>query len=93
MATFQEIQIRDEQLAEEFMRLANIMSNEKELAKAIADRLKFEHRTIQQAFWRTICFVANQYATEIEGRTDLRNEASLELAKLIRDEGPALPFV
>jgi len=91
--TFQEIEIKNRETAEEIMKLINFMTNDDNLAKAFAEKLAGEHRTIQQNFWRMILYTAHRYIPLVEGRTDLRNEASLALAKLIDDKSPHLPFV
>lgn len=87
------LQQRNEALAQEIISLVNPMGNDKDLAKVLGLALTSSHRTLQQNFWRTILFTADKYVEQMDGHTDLRNKASLELAKLICDKSPYLPFV
>lgn len=66
-----------EKLAEDLTRAINCMgqTETQELARHMASI----HRTLQQAFMRE--FVVPFLETMAENRTDLRNEASVEMAK------------
>ena len=87
------LQQRNEAVTQEIVNLVNPMGNDDDLAKVLGAALAGTHRTLQQNFWRMIWLTAYEYAKNVEGHTDLRNEASLEFAKMIRDEAPSLPFV
>jgi len=55
--------------------------DKKEIAASISEVIRCEHRTIQQNFWGVMLKVQMAYA---ENPFDLRNEASVELAKLVK---------
>ncbi len=89
----EEIKIKNEAVAEEIMRLVNIMGNEEDLGKILGDTVAGDHRTLQQSFWRTFQIAASRYADLMDGHTDLRNEASVEFTKNIRDKSFYLPYI
>lgn len=73
----------------------NYMSNDSErgyLAFSVA--MEREHRTLQQAFTR-LCLAWFLFAANPDYRTDLRNEATHELAATLRPmlEEAYLPFI
>ena len=55
--------------------------NQREIAIAILDTVRSEHRTLQQAFWSTMLKAQMGYA---DSRHDLRNEDAVRLAGLVK---------
>lgn len=55
--------------------------NRKEIATVIHETVSRDHRTLQQNFWAVMLDVQMQYA---DNRSDLRNEASVKLANLVK---------
>ena len=80
----------------ELMDALNIMGGKKDIVEGIIEELGCTHRTLQQNFWRVMVEVIKEYA---EFRSDLRNEASVELCKFFKEklaeneEKTYLPFV
>jgi len=74
-----------------------MIGGEKETQQAVAEVLKTQHRTIQQAFMRNVIMPAiEQLAQQHASRCyDLRNEASCELAAEIHATAKTamLPFI
>jgi hypothetical protein len=68
----------------------NTMGCEKELVERMLIVLNGSHRTLQQSFFRVFAKTMEQYA---DARCDLRNEASVDFAKKIRDLDHHFPFV
>lgn len=68
----------------------NIMS-EKELEEGMLNALLDEHRTLQQSFFRVLHNVLEQYADT--KYYDLRNEASVEYAKKVRELDHYFPLI
>jgi hypothetical protein len=56
------------------------------IVNGMIDQLRYEHRTLQQDFWRAIKLVAIEYS---KFNHDLRNEAAVEFCQKITkiDEG------
>jgi len=54
----------------------------KDISEAIFETVSREHRTLAQAFWSAMLLAQIDYA---ESRFDLRNEASVELAKAVKE--------
>jgi len=78
MSTPQE---RAEQAARDLTRAVNEMSFD---AKAFAAEIRREHRTTQQAVFRAFATLIEQWADDFDtGNFDLRNHATVELAKNI----------
>lgn len=90
MTSQTEVDVRNESLAEEFLRLCNYMSNDRDLADVLVDHLRREHRTLQETFWRVIQMVAHKYK---DFPSDLRNQAAVEFAKKIDALDCSLPYV
>ncbi len=61
-------------LTEQLLNLTNTMGGEEKIARAIADTLMNDHRTIQQSYVRVMKMVTEIYAEE--ATTDGRNEAA-----------------
>jgi hypothetical protein len=57
--------------------------NKNEIVASIFETLSVEHRTIQQLFWGVMLKVQISYYANIP--FDQRNEASVKLAKLVRE--------
>ena len=93
MTAMQDIESRNKHVAEELMRLSNIMANDDYLAQAVAELLASEHRTIQQSFWRMIQTTAVAYHEKVKGHTDMRNQASVEFTAKIVEANDYLPFI
>ena len=80
----------------DLMNAFNVMGTKKDIAEGIVEELGSTHRTLQQNFWGVMIDVINEYA---EFRSDLRNEASVELCKFLKEkleenkEKTYLPFV
>ena len=56
--------------------------NRKEIADAIFTALRYEHRTLQQAFWSVMLQAQFQYA---DMNHDGRNEEAVRVAKLVKE--------
>ena len=56
--------------------------NRRDVAQAVLETVRTEHRTIQQAFWSMMLAVQTQYA---DNASDLRNEQAVRLAQAVRD--------
>jgi len=69
---------------------SNVMGTSDDVAQAISNVLLKEHRTLQQAFFRSFKQAMDAYS---KGGSDLRNEASVRLAKEIHNSNVVLPFV
>jgi hypothetical protein len=82
----------DEERAQKLANLVNSMGMDYEKT---AEALGREHRTLQQNFTR-FCIYWLLYLSKVE-RTDMRNEASVWLAKEIHEKTPLdkvfLPYV
>ena len=68
----------------------NCMCSEREMVDGMLEALVGSHRTLQQSFFRIFVKMAEQYA---DANFDLRNEASVEFAKQIKEIDPHFPFV
>lgn len=55
--------------------------NQREIAIAILDTVRSDHRTLQQAFWSTMLKAQMSYA---DSRHDLRNEDAVRLAEEVK---------
>ena len=80
---FKEIDIRNQEVAKEIIKLVNIMGNDEELAKVIIEELSKTHRTLIQSYFRCVKGVIEGYADTFT--SDLRNEASLKWAQEVKD--------
>ena len=54
------------------------------------EALRYEHRTLQADFWRTVQLAAIDYS---EFDSDLRNRAAVELCKVIKKDGNGIPRI
>lgn len=68
----------------------NTMGMDEEVAQGIFEGLVESHRTLQQSFMRSFTLAMKDYANT---RTDLRNQASVDLAKKITELDVILPTV
>lgn len=55
--------------------------NRQEIARSILQAVTSDHRTLQQSFWSAMLLAQCAYA---ESPSDLRNEQSVELAKMVK---------
>ena len=55
--------------------------NQKDIALAIVDTVRSDHRTLQESFWSAMLLAQIMYA---DSRHDLRNEAAVKLAGLVK---------
>ena len=79
---------RDKDIVEEISNYVNSYSSDyKEFAKLMS----YEHRTLQQNFTK-LCIAWLKELSETENY-DLRNEASVEFAKSIKDKLVNLPLI
>ena len=79
---------RDKDIVEEISNYVNSYSSDyKEFAKLMS----YEHRTLQQNFTK-LCIAWLRELSETESY-DLRNEASIEFAKSIKDKLVNLPLI
>ena len=69
---------------------SNVMGSNDDIAQAISNVLLKEHRTLQQAFFRSFKQAMGAYS---EGGSDGRNEGAVQLAKEIHNSDVYLPFV
>lgn len=81
--TWENIQERNEEIAKEIMHLCNVMGNEHSLEKAFVEELLNEHPTIQQTFMGVVRRIILMYGQQ--RYTDLRNQASYDWAKKVRE--------
>lgn len=70
----------------------NTMGVERPFSDILSGKLAREHRTIQQAFLRTIQMTITRYLA-CEPGTDLRNEAAVEWAKAVAAIPVAMPHI
>ena len=89
----EKINQRNQELVKEFFRLVNYLGNDGDMAEALADHLRTEHRTLQQNFWRTIQMTSLLYAEQTKGHTDLRNEGALAFTEAVNKVETYLPTV
>jgi len=82
---------RNEQLAEEFFTLCNVMGNEKYLIEALRDRLDRQHRTVIQCSMGVIKDLVGYYAEN--HNADLRNQDSLEWAKAVAKNDTGFRYI
>jgi hypothetical protein len=84
--------LNGEEMAEAMSRFINNMNDEPK--EVFIEKMSHDHRTLQQNFTRLCVNWLEQVA---EGRSDLRNEASVNLGKLfvekISAEERFLPFI
>ena len=89
----EELNEKNKQVFVDLFKLLNSMTNDDDLAVALADHLRQEHRTLQQSFWRMIQETSHLYEQQTNGFTDLRNEASLEFTKQVNKISTYLQFI
>ena len=87
-----ELNDRNKALVTELFGLINKMGNDDDIALAIVDHLKTEHKTLQQGFWRVVRMTAGEWVAS-NPATDLRNESSLRFAKEIEASNEFMPFI
>ena len=63
--------------------------NRKDIAATILDTVRSDHRTLQQLFWSVMLLAQIGYA---DSRYDLRNEASVNWAKKVKEVATRLNF-
>jgi hypothetical protein len=63
--------------------------NQKDLAAVVYDTVSREHRTLQQCFWSMMLQAQIKYA---DNSSDLRNEASVKLANVVKAAATANNF-
>ena len=68
----------------------NCMVGEKEMVQGMLDALLGSHRTLQQSFFRVFAKTMDHYS---HAHYDLRNEASVEFAKKVKELDHHFPFV
>ena len=68
----------------------NCMCSEREMVDGMLEALNGSHRTLQQSFFRVFAKMAEQYA---DTRSDLRNEASVDFAKKVKELDHHFPLV
>jgi hypothetical protein len=56
--------------------------NQENIAQEIFDVIRYDHRTLQQAFWSTMLKAQIKYA---DCDHDLRNESAVKLAGLVKE--------
>lgn len=91
MATFEEIEKKNEEIVDDLFRALNVMSNEKHLAKALIERVKKEHPTLQQGFMGVLAAVIQAHGER--EYTDARNEVSVKWAKEVSKIPHYFPFI
>lgn len=69
----------------------NVMGGEKDVAAGLLEALLSSHRTLQQSFFRAFADAMEHYAET--PFVDLRNEASVEFAKKVKELDHYFPFV
>lgn len=69
---------------------SNVMGSTDDVAQAISNVLLKEHRTLQQAFFRSFKQAMDAYS---KGGSDARNEGAVHLAKEIHNSDVYLPLV
>lgn len=62
-----------------------------QIATIISDNINKSHRTLQQTFWSVFQKAIVKYAQY--GRFDLRNEASKDWAKAVKEIDVYIPFI
>ena len=75
---------------ETLINCSNVMGSDKDVAEAISEALKGEHRTLQQAFFRSFVMAMGDYKNS---RSDARNEASVKFAKVVSEGENYFPFI
>jgi len=88
-----ECHVRNLAVVKELFHMINVMGNDTDLALAISDHLKKEHRTLQGSFWRMIKTTAGEYYEQNKDFTDPRNQVAVALAKDIEDSNNFPPFI
>jgi hypothetical protein len=82
---------------EQMFKVLNVMGNSKPVKAAVKDVIRFEHRTLQQSFFKdVICAGVEAFADMDEaGHTDARNMVSCKYGSLMHNaiDDPYIPFV
>jgi len=61
-----------------------------EIVKGMIEALRYEHRTLQADFWRTVQLASIGYS---EFDHDLRNKSAVELCQVIKKDGKGIPRI
>ena len=68
-----------------FINNINIMNGDKEIAEVIFETLRYEHRTLQQSFWKVFKIVSKKYSELLDNEVDLRCEDARKYCKVITE--------